>query len=191
MNHNILEASPDTLIGSFTPDLVLSKLWLIREVSQLHRNFDTIYILGSWYGNLSILLFKQHAITFKRIANVDLNSEKLKAGEYLAQKLGIDSKIVPMVKDANSLTYSMMQQPGLVINTSAGNMQNSGWFDNIPSGTLVAIQGRDPDPGAVYEFSSTDELTDMFLLSKVLYNGSLKLKDPETNYTRYMIIGLK
>ena len=96
-----------------------------------------------------------------------------------------------MVKDANSLTYSMMQQQGLVINTSAGNMQNSGWFDNIPSGTLVAIQGRDPDPGAVYEFSSTDELTDMFLLSTILYNGSLKLKDPETNYTRYMIIGIK
>jgi len=187
----INEASPDTLIGSFTPDLIMSKLWLIREVSHIRRDFDTVYILGSWYGNLSILLLEQHNITFDHIANVDLNIPKLKTGEILAQQLGIDDKIIPISKDANSLTYSMIKNNGLVLNSSAGNMQNSGWFDNIPSGTLVAIQGRDPDPGAVYEFSSTQELTDMFLFSKVLYRGAFKLRDPETKYTRYMIIGIK
>ena len=187
----INEASPDTLIGSFTPDLIMSKLWLIREVSHIRRDFDTVYILGSWYGNLSILLLEQHNITFDHIANVDLNIPKLKTGEILAQQLGIDDKIIPISKDANSLTYSMIKNNGLVLNSSAGNMQNSGWFDNIPSGTLVAIQGRDPDPGAVYEFSSTQELTDMFLFSKVLYRGAFKLRDSETKYTRYMIIGIK
>jgi len=191
MLKKIIESSPDTLIGSFTPDLIMSKLWLIREVSYIHRNFATIYILGSWYGNLSILLFQQHAITFDHIANVDLNSSKLEAGENLSQRLGIGYKIIPIAKDANALTYSMMNFPGLVINTSAGNMQNSGWFANIPNGTLVAIQGRDPDPGAIYEFSSPSELTDMFFFSNLLYKGSIELKDPETNYTRHMVIGIK
>jgi hypothetical protein len=185
------EASPDTLIGSFTPDLIMSKLWLISEVSRINRNFDTIYILGSWYGNLSILLLKQHAITFEHIANVDMRQDKLETGLRLAQQLGIDHKIIPMVKDANTLSYSMLAQPGLVINTSAGNMQNSGWFANIPSGTMVAIQGRDPDPGAVYEFSSADELGDQFFMRKKLYRGGWQLTDPETSYTRYMIIGIK
>ena len=187
----VQEASPDTLIGSFTPDLIMSKLWLLYEVSRFRRNFDTIYILGSWYGNLSILLFEQHEIAFRRIANVDLRREKLETGEKLAQQLGIDYKIIPMVKDANTLTYSMMHQPGLVINTSAGNMQNSGWFANIPRGTMVAIQGRDPDPGAEYEFSSADELTDMFYLDKILYKGGIPLEDPEIKYTRYMVVGIK
>lgn len=98
----IKEASPDTLIGSFTPDLIMSKLWLLYEVSRFNKTFDTIYILGSWYGNLSLLLFQQHEITFRRIANVDERKEKLETGEILAQRLGISDKIIPMAKDANS-----------------------------------------------------------------------------------------
>ena len=187
----VQEASPDTLIGSFTPDLIMSKLWLLYEVGKFRKKFDTIYILGSWYGNLSLLLLEQHDIEFRRIANVDLDRAKLETGEQLAQRLGIDHKIIPMAKDANTLTYSMMQQPGLVINTSAGNMQNSGWFANIPTGTMVAIQGRDPDPGAVYEFSSADELLNQFLFERVLYKGGIPLEDPEVKYTRYMAIGIK
>jgi hypothetical protein len=85
----------------------------------------------------------------------------------------------------------MMRQPGLVINTSAGNMQNAGWFANIPSGTMVAVQGRDPDPGAVYEFSSADELIDMFYFDKIIYKGGIPLQDPETKYTRFMVVGIK
>jgi hypothetical protein len=191
MTKRIFESSPDTLIGSFTPDLVLSKLWLIREVSRINRSFATIYILGSWYGNLSILLLQQHDITFDRIANVDTNVYELDTGYRLAQRLDIDHKIIPVAKDANTLTYSMMKSPGLVINTSAGNMQNSGWFANIPPGTLVAIQGRDPDPGAVYQFNSTDELEDAFFMDRILYRGQLSLTDPETAYTRHMLIGIR
>jgi len=50
------EVSPDTIEGSFSNDLVLSKLWLIRELKRMQPTFGTIYILGSWYGNLSLLM---------------------------------------------------------------------------------------------------------------------------------------
>ena len=57
-------------------------------------------------------------------------------------------------------------------------MKNEGWFDNIPKGTLVALQTRDED-------------LDQFKFTKLLYSGKKDLRDPETAYTRYMTIGIK
>ena len=61
---------------------------------------------------------------------------------------------------------------------------------NIPAGTLVVMQGRvHHDPGQQY--NSTQDIIDRFPLSKVLYHGRMQLRDPETEYTRYMVIGTK
>lgn len=75
----ISEFSPDTLQGSFTKDLIVSKNWLITEVSKIHNKFNVIYILGSWYGNLSLLLINKH-IKFKKIINVDIDKDSLLTG---------------------------------------------------------------------------------------------------------------
>jgi hypothetical protein len=172
------EFSPNTLKGSFTDDLVVSKLWLLSEVGKIHKDFNSIYILGSWYGNLSLFLLDKNHIQFKKIINVDIDKTVLNTGHELATKFGVADKIQPMVKDANKLNYSQAKSPSLVINTSVNDMENSGWFDNIPKGTLVAIQTRDED-------------LDQFEFTKVLYRGNKQLKDPETSYTRYMVIGIK
>ena len=163
------EFSPKTLSGSFTEDLIISKLWLIKEIEQIHNKFNTIYILGSWYGNISILLINKY-IKFKKIINVDIDQQALTTGQMLAKKLGIDKLIEPIVKDANTLDYQQAIPPSLVINTSCNDMENDGWFDNIPTGILVALQTRD---GTLDEYK----------FSKVLYTGQRRLTDPETNYT--------
>ena len=171
------EFSPNTLSGSFTEDLIISKLWLIKEIEKIHNKFNTIYVLGSWYGNISILLINKY-IKFKKIINVDINDTVLNTGQVLAKKLGIDKQIEPMAKDANTLDYRQAIFPSLIINTSCNDMKNAGWFDNIPRGTLVALQTR-------------DNTLDEYEFSKVLYIGKRHLKDPETNYTRLMKIGIK
>jgi hypothetical protein len=173
----LVEFSPNTLEGSFTKDLIISKNWLISEVAKIHDKFNTIYILGSWYGNLSLLLIHKH-IKFKKIINVDIDKKALMTGQALSKKLGMDDKIEPMVKDANELDYRQAVPPSLVINTSCNDMENQGWFDNIPRGTLVALQTRDSD-------------LDEYELSNTLYLGKKTLKDPETEYTRVMKIGIK
>ena len=76
-----------------------------------------------------------------------------------------------------------------VVNTSLTDMDGTDWFRHIPDGTLVAMQARDHDPG--YQFHSTRDILKKFPLDQVLYQGSLKLQDPETNYTRFMVIGRK
>ncbi len=94
-----------------------------------------------------------------------------------------------MLADSNKLDYRQLGDRGLVINTSLTDMPGRSWFLNIPEGTLVAMQARDQDPGQ--QFNNTQDIVDRFPLSKVLYHGRMQLRDPETEYTRYMVIGRK
>lgn len=95
-----------------------------------------------------------------------------------------------MLKDANKLNYQ--QLPGIVINTSTNDIANRGWFDNIPNGTLVVVQGRNNvGSKAVASFNSAQDLLAEYPLNTILYSGEMQLQDPETEYTRSMIIGIK
>lgn len=172
------EFSPNTLAGSFTDDLVISKFWLISKVGKIQKKFNIIYVLGSWYGNLSLLLTKNSNIKYKKIINVDIDQDVVLTGNNLAKKLKVDNKIKSIDKDANFIHYKENNLSNLVINTSVNDMKNNGWFDNIPLGTLVALQNR-------------DETLDEFKFTEKLYSGKRELKDPETEYTRYMVIGYK
>jgi len=182
------ESSGYTLPGSFTADLVFSKLWLIKELAKIKSKIDTMYVLGSWYGNLAILIEKSQDIKVQHIVNVETNSKFLKIGEKLLQHFGVDNT-ESMLKNANDLDYRQLGTNGVVINTSLTDMQGTDWFRNIPAGTLVALQARDHDPGN--KFSSPQDIQRKFPLSQVLYSGEFDLQDPETKYTRFMIIGIK
>ena len=176
----LLEFSPLTLSGSFHRGLVFNKLWLIHELEKIQNSFSTIYILGSWYGNMSILLAKS-SIEFDHIVNVDADRQAVATGYKIAKLMNVDDKIEPMVKDANELDYRQLDSQGLVINTSCHDMSNQGWFDNIPRGIIVALQSRD---------DVDDDLTG-YKLSRTLFEGTKQLRDPETKYTSILKIGIK
>jgi hypothetical protein len=176
----LYEFSPNTLAGSFHKGLVFNKLWLIHELSAIKDHFSVIYILGSWYGNMSVLLSKSN-IKFDHIVNVDKDTKAVKKGHEIAQKMGIDKKIQAMAKDVNTLDYRQLDKDGLVINTSCHDMSNQGWFDNIPKGTMVALQSR----------TDVDDDLSGYKLSETLYQGTIDLEDPETEYTSLLKIGIK
>lgn len=186
----ISEVSPDTIKGSFSDDLVLSKLWLIRELSGLQREFGTIYVLGSWFGNLAMLMAAKDLV-FKRIINVDTNEKALADSGHMLSKLGLDDRVVGAKVDANNLSYSDLDGDGLVVNTSCNNIKGNDWFNNIPKGTMVAMQGRDTDLGSPNIFDDIDSFVESYPLGKMLFSGKLRLKDPETNYRRFMVIGMR
>ena len=176
----LLEFSPSTLQGSFESGLILNKLWLIHELKKIQDQFSTIYVLGSWYGNMSILLAKNN-IPYDHIVNVDKDPAVVRRAHRMARILNIDDRIEPMVKDANRLDYRQLDEDGLVINTSCHDMENRGWFDHIPAGVLVALQSRDD---VDHDLSAYD-------LSQTLYQGSRSAEDPETDYTSLLRIGVK
>ena len=185
---NLDESSGYSLVGSFTRDLTASKVWLLTELERIQRDFSAVYILGSWYGNLALYMKLQPRITADQIIVVEKNKEFLTTSRKLLDLAGADN-IEYMLADSNKLDYRQLGESGCVINTSLTDMPGRSWFLNIPDGTLVVMQGRDHDPNR--SFSSTQDIVDRFPLSQVLYHGRMQLRDPETEYTRYMVIGRK
>jgi hypothetical protein len=175
----LLEFSPSTIPGSFSRDLVFNKLWLLHELEKIKDQFSTIYILGAWYGNMSILLAKS-PIQYNHIVNVDRNVDRTRAAKRMGRMLNI-ANTEYMAKDANGLDYRQLDQDGLVINTSCHDIENQGWFDHIPAGVMVVLQSRDD---VDHNFGDYD-------LSRILYQGKRSAQDPETDYTSLLQIGVK
>jgi hypothetical protein len=182
------ESSGSSLEGSFTPDLVFSKLWLIRELAKISSDVSTMYVLGSWYGNLALLLHRYPQVQVDRVINVESNPEFLKGSQNLLNPADVGN-VEYMLKDANELDYRKLGRDGVVVNTSLIDIKGTGWFENIPPGTLVVMQARDQVDNE--QFASPEDIEQKFPLGQVLYSGSLDLEDPETEYTRFMVIGIK
>jgi hypothetical protein len=182
------ESSGYSFEGSFTRDLVFSKYWLMRELAKITPHISTMYVLGSWYGNLALFLNRYPLVKVDHIVNVETDPEFLSASQDMLKQSGARN-VEYMLKDANDLDYRQLGNNGAVVNTSLTDMKGRDWFTHIPRGTLVVLQARDHDPGE--QFTSPEDIQKKFPLDQVLYSGSLNLEDPETEYSRFMTIGIK
>lgn len=185
---DLAESSGYSLSGSFTRDLIKSKIWLLQELARIHPRVGTVYVLGSWYGNISLYMALMPMLHHGKIINVERDPNMLKQSERMLHHVG-DRSTEHMLADANDLDYRQLGRDGVVINTSLTDMPGRRWFDQIPDGTRVVMQARDHDPGR--QFHSTQDILDRFPLSRVEYKGMLDLQDPETEYSRFMVIGRK
>jgi hypothetical protein len=180
------EISPPTFKGSLTPDLLKSKIWLCNSLKELGKTkFSTIYILGSWYGSMAVVL-DRCGIEFEKIINVDTNQDHIVKSHKVLSTLGIN--VQSMRKDANTLNYKQLDKNSLVINTSINDIKGTEWFDRLPNETLVAIQSRNNANGV---YDSLEEIDQEFFLKDTLMLDELHLEDPETQYQRFMKIGIK
>ena len=185
---DLQESSGYSLQGSFTPDLVFSKLWLINQLAKIVDRVDVMYVLGSWYGNLSLLLRRFPLVTVDKIINIDTNQQFLRTGQQILNQLKYGN-IEHMAKNANDIDYRQLTDRSAVVNTSLTDMSGTEWFENIPPGTLVVLQARDQDPGN--QFDSVQDIQAKFALDQVLYQGTMTMRDPQTQYHRFMIIGIR
>ena len=186
--YQLEESSGHSLQGSFTRDLTTSKVWLMKELAKINPSISTAYILGSWFGNLALYMTLDPVIQVKKIINVETNRTMLDQSERMLDHVGARN-VEYMLKDANTLDYRQLGADGVVINCSLTDMDGTDWFQNIPDGTLVVMQARDQVDRK--PFYSTDDILKKFPLSQVMYQDSLRLKDPETSYNRFMVIGRK
>jgi hypothetical protein len=66
------------------------------------------------------------------------------------------------------------------------------WFDRIPKGTRVILQGNNmPHDDHVVHSTTIDDFVNHYPLSKIVYRGELRFVYPEWKFTRYMLIGYK
>jgi len=187
--YDLYETSDLTFQGSNSADLIESKKWLCNILKELDLDiaeFSTIYILGSWYGNMAVVL-KDSNIPFEKIINVDTDKEVLDKSDDLLRDIGIKN-LESMNKDANDLDYRQVTSDSLIINTSTQDIEGKRWWDRIPKGVLVALQGRD---SAKKSYKNLEEFDKTFPLSRTLYLDKKQLEDQDTDYYRFMKIGIK
>ena len=186
----LFENSPDTPQGSRTKDLNLGKLWLLTELKRLGLDsYDTIYVLGSWYGSMGPYLLDKH-LSFDTAYLIDIDPKNTEYVQRLVKKLGINDRIIPVTQDCNQTDYKGSRI--LVINTSCNDIENIGWFDHIPDGAVVALEGRDNQPDN--PTNVTQDLNSFhseYPLGKTHVLSKIKLKGYDDNYNRFLKIGIK
>ncbi len=188
----LIEASPETLPGSFSDDLQFSKNWLCYHLKQIQNQnkkpFSIITALGSWYGNLGIYLNSNH-VKFRDLVLIDIDKNALDVSRKLLGKIS-QYRVTTIQRDANDHKYKCSANQ-CVINTSCNDMELNGWFDKIPAGTLVALQGRNSLQSIPTETETIADFNDLFPMSKTFILDQTKLRDPETSYIRFLKIGIK
>jgi ADP-Ribosyltransferase in polyvalent proteins len=182
----VTEASPNTLEGSFTPDLVESKTWLAEMLAKglKGKNAGTIYVLGSWYGNMGIFL-QQAGVQFDKLVLVEPDEEALMRSKDLLQQIGDEGKLILIHQKAEDVVY---EKPGVVINTSC-NETGPVFLTKLPDNMLCLLQARNNNENTLFPTEDEEEFVDYFPLETVYYTGKKQLEDPEVNYVRYMKIG--
>ena len=173
--------------GSCEPDLIKSKYWLCQHLPR--RTYGRIYVLGSWYGNLGLIL-RGMKFKFKHIVNVDKNLKYCQDNELVYKLADFDIPYTILNTDCNTLQY---KSPDLVINTSTNDIQGHKWFNRIPDGCLVAIQCRNNQPDASQKDrpETFKQFANQFPFKKTIYRGKLTLQNTEDRYQRYTVIGIK
>jgi hypothetical protein len=175
---------------AFSSGQIGSKLWLCEQLEDCFADIDTVWIYGGWYGVTAFLLRSRNNLPIKQIRSMDVDP----ACEPIADMINEnwvyqDWQFKAVTQDCNTIVPADVD---LIINTSTEHFDNLDWWDNIPMGTMVALQGADMiHDDHVYEFNNLNQFANTFPLTTTLYRGSKKFQYPTWNFTRFMIIGEK
>jgi hypothetical protein len=187
----LFENSPDTPQGSRTEDLNLGKLWLLTALNRLDlTEFDNVYVLGSWYGSMGpYLLYKK--LKFDTAYLIDIDPKNTEWTQRLNRQLGIEDSIIAVTQDCCQTEFRGDRI--LVINTSTNDIAKTQWLDNVPSGSVVAVQGRDGQPDNLDNLAQDIETFDQrYLLAETLVLDSIELQGADgKSYNRFMKIGIR
>lgn len=201
---------PVPLQDAFSRGQVQSKIWLATELAKLKSDFQMIYLLGGWYGQLLNYL-DASGILYEKVRSIDIDpvaceiSDKVfnlqHINEYKVKSVELDLNDLEWSKDGakypvKNFTHGRkifyeVTMPDLIINTSSEHM-NDDWFFKIkfkeysPS-PLIIIQNNNlfDVEEHVNCVHSVDHMKKKFPMSEILYEGELQL----TGYKRFMLMG--
>ena len=177
---------------AFSNGQVQSKLWLCEKLEEInHIPNPTIWILGGWYGIQAFLLLSRNNININEIRSFDVDPECQPIADKINNNWEIQQwKIKAFTQDCNTLDYA--NTPDIVINTSTEHFNCMDWFNNIPNGTLVCLQGNNMNHEDHHShYSTLDEFASSFPMQSVKFIGEQQFSYPSWSFNRYMLIGTK
>ena len=153
-----------------------------------------MYVLGGWYSLLHFILSVRKNIDIEYCRSIDLDP----IVSYNANKINNaweieDWKFRAYPFDANKLEYTYdTDKINCAINTSTEHFKSKFWFNLIPKGTLILLQGNDLQiedhvsrPESLKHFISTYPVTNL------KFSGTMNFQFKNMSYNRHMIIGIK
>jgi hypothetical protein len=175
---------------AFSVGQVNSKLWACRELESTGWTSNLTNIYAGWHGVLSFLLLSRENFDVKQIRSFDIDPACESVADTLNNAWVFEQwKFKAVTKDCNSVSSDT---PDLIINTSTEHFDSMDWFNNIPRGTRVVLQGNNQDHDEhIIHSKSLDEFIAHYPLSQIIYKGKLDFKFPDKEYARYMVIGVK
>ncbi len=214
-------------IDAFSSGQVGSKVWLAQILEKLvpaygHSEAHTIWIYGGWQGVLGfILLSRQGAqsdFLIERVRSFDLDAEATAIANILNENwvwrewqfraFTADCNLIFRESErAGNASNAFRQEntefglsPTIVINTSVEHFSERLWFENLPKGTIVALQASDFEHEGVTKenrdaFASDQAFARAFSMSEHWFSGSLSFEYGESgsnwSFQRRMLIGRK
>lgn len=198
------------LADVFSRGQVHSKIWLVNELSKIKKDFDCVYVLAGWFGQLRQFM-DIAGIDYKKMRIIDIDPNACKVSDQVFNVDAIEKYKVKSVeldltnmswlfrtggqyKIKNYTTDSTVNEksiPDLVINTSAEHFHESWYhkFVNRPQTTdpLFVIQSNNLHdiPDHINSIHSISEMKKKFPMSRIEFEGELQLQ----GYKRYMLIG--
>lgn len=163
---------------AFRINQMQGKAWLLDNIKNVNRN-TKVLVVGSWLGFSSYCLYKEG---FKFITETDIDSRL----EKMARQVNLPNDAFNHLnEDVNKLDLSSY---GLIINTSCEHIEDNRWFDNVKSGTILALQSTNfRCPDHVNTVNNLEEMKRKYPL-KYSYADDLVFN---SMFSRYMVVGEK
>jgi hypothetical protein len=202
---------PDAPWGdAWSKGQLISKSWLIKELTSIKTTLSCVYVMGGWLGVLPWMMFRSDGLNIDKIRTFDIDPTCY----MIADKLNIDNKInnwkfKAITSDATQMKFSRngcydieiqrfdgttagpwAEKPDCIINTSCDHFLNlAGWVKTLPKESLIVLQNTDAkhDDTHVGIVNTVEEFKLQANLSTVLFSGTLSLE----SYKRFMLIGYK
>jgi hypothetical protein len=177
---------------AFSSGQIGSKLWLCEELEKLFDTIDSIWIYGGWYAVTAFLLNSRNNIEIEYIRSYDVDPACAEVADMINENWVYQNwKFKAQTQDCNKLKIDW-GGPDLIINTSTEHFESMDWWNNIPKGTTVALQGNNMvhDDHHVHS-TSLKKFVAQFPVSETLFKGEKEFVYPDWRFTRYMLIGVK
>ena len=172
--------------NAFNHKQVACKMWARDTLfGSYGGHFDSIWILGGWYGVLAAMLFDDARFEIATIDSIDIDPDVGPVARTLNQPA--DDRFSALTGDMYALDYRA-GRPDLVVNTSCEHIADvRGWLALLPEGTRVLLQSNDyfSEPTHINCVATLEAFEAMAGLRDLRFSGSLPMK----RYTRFMLIG--
>lgn len=190
MENPVMNQTLNVTRDAFSSGQVGSKIWLCEELERQYWHSSLTYIYGGWYGVTAFLLLSRGKFNVAKIRSLDIDPACEAVADMINENwVWQDWKFKAFTQDCNN--YEGLYGD-LVINTSTEHFESKEWFERLPSGTRVVLQGNNmPHDDHHVHSKSKEDFAQQFPLKEINFLGEKEFIYPDWQFTRYMLIGTK